>query len=46
MNTYARAHFSGAGHIDAAGGRSDISLDETIEKFIAILPQYKNDLKS
>lgn len=46
VNTFARAHFNGGGHINAAGGRSDLNLDDTVEKFIAILPQYKNDLKS
>lgn len=46
VNNFARDHFNGGGHINAAGGRSDLSLNETIEKFISILPLYKNDLKS
>ena len=46
VNTFARAHFNGGGHINAAGGRSDLNLQETVEKFIAILPHYKSDLKS
>ncbi|MCF6294095.1 MAG: bifunctional oligoribonuclease/PAP phosphatase NrnA [Flavobacteriaceae bacterium] len=45
VNTFARNHFNGGGHINAAGGRSEISLNETIEKFISILPNYKIDLK-
>lgn len=46
VNQFAREHFNGGGHINAAGGRCDMSLNETVEKFITILPQYKNDLKS
>ncbi|MBT8265717.1 MAG: bifunctional oligoribonuclease/PAP phosphatase NrnA [Bacteroidia bacterium] len=46
VNQFARKHFNGGGHINAAGGRSEMSLNDTIEKFISILPQYKNDLKS
>jgi len=46
VNNFARQHFNGGGHINAAGGRSDIGLKATIEKFITILPTYKNDLKS
>ena len=46
VNTFAREHFNGGGHINAAGGRSKLSLKKTVEKFISILPTYKNDLKS
>jgi phosphoesterase RecJ-like protein len=46
VNTFARNHFNGGGHLNAAGGRSELSLKDTIEKFIAILPQYINDLNS
>lgn len=46
VNTLAREHFNGGGHINAAGGRSELSLKKTVEKFISILPAYKNDLKS
>jgi len=44
VNEFARAHFEGGGHINAAGGKSELSLEETIEKFISILPSYKNVL--
>jgi phosphoesterase RecJ-like protein len=44
VNEFARAHFEGGGHINAAGGKSELSLEETIEKFISILPSYKKDL--
>jgi phosphoesterase RecJ-like protein len=44
VNDLSRAHFNGGGHINAAGGRSDVSLNATVEKFISILPRYKNAL--
>jgi phosphoesterase RecJ-like protein len=44
VNEFARTHFDGGGHTNAAGGRSNLSLNETVEKFISILPDYKNDL--
>ncbi|WP_457616099.1 DHH family phosphoesterase [Lutibacter sp.] len=44
VNKFARAHFNGGGHDNAAGGRTEISLDATISKFLNILPQYKNEL--
>ncbi|MEO8252974.1 MAG: bifunctional oligoribonuclease/PAP phosphatase NrnA [Flavobacterium sp.] len=33
VNEFARTHFSGGGHRNAAGGKSEISMVETIEKF-------------
>ncbi len=44
VNDFSRAHFNGGGHINAAGGRSDLSLKETIKKFISILPDYSKAL--
>lgn len=44
VNEMSRVHFNGGGHTNAAGGRSYLSLKETIEQFISILPQYKNAL--
>ncbi|WP_412984347.1 DHH family phosphoesterase [Pontimicrobium sp. IMCC45349] len=46
VNTFSRNHFNGGGHINAAGGRSHLSLKETVDNFISILPQYKQDLNS
>ncbi|RAJ16773.1 DHH family phosphoesterase [Olleya aquimaris] len=40
VNEMSRAHFEGGGHTNAAGGKSDTTLDKTVEKFISILPQY------
>ena len=44
VNEFARAHFDGGGHTNAAGGKSDLGLNDTVEKFISILPSYKNAL--
>lgn len=44
VNDFARRYFSGGGHINAAGGKSDLSLQETVDKFISILPNYKTSL--
>ncbi len=44
VNAMSRAHFDGGGHINAAGGRSELSLNDTIKKFISILPSYSNAL--
>ncbi|SDX84710.1 phosphoesterase RecJ domain-containing protein [Lutibacter oricola] len=46
VNKFARAHFNGGGHDNAAGGRSTVSIDATISNFLSILPDYKNDLKN
>lgn len=46
VNAFARDHFNGGGHINAAGGRSEDAIKDTVEKFISILPQYKKSLKS
>ncbi len=45
VNKFARAHFSGGGHINAAGAKSTLSLDDTVKKFRELLPQYKTELK-
>ena len=44
VNEFAREHFNGGGHTNAAGGRSNLPLNETVEKFISILPDYIKDL--
>ncbi|GAL69950.1 3'-to-5' oligoribonuclease A Bacillus type [Jejuia pallidilutea] len=44
VNEFSRAHFNGGGHNNAAGGRSETSLNTTVEKFLSILPQYKDAL--
>jgi phosphoesterase RecJ-like protein len=44
VNQFSRNHFEGGGHDNAAGGKSKLSLQETIEKFVNLLPQYKNQI--
>ncbi len=39
VNQFARTHFGGGGHINAAGGKSDLSLNDTISKFLEIVGQ-------
>ncbi len=46
VNEFARDHFSGGGHINAAGGRSETSLQETVERFKNLLPDYIEELKT
>ncbi len=40
----ARDHFEGGGHKNAAGGKSHKSLEETVDKFLNLLPYYKNKI--
>jgi bifunctional oligoribonuclease and PAP phosphatase NrnA len=44
VNDFARAHFQGGGHRNAAGGQTNITLEQTLEKFLTLLPQYKEAL--
>ncbi len=44
VNKMARAHFNGGGHANAAGGRSDDSLEVTTKRFEDILSLYKDIL--
>ena len=45
VNTFARKHFKGGGHRNAAGGSSDLSLVNTIKRIKEILPKYAEELK-
>ena len=44
VNIFARTHFEGGGHANAAGGRSSKSLDETLNDFKTIIENYKSQL--
>ena len=46
VNTFARAHFNGGGHNNAAGGRSEMSMNDTIVEFNKLLPEYKEQLQA
>ena len=39
VNQFARDHFNGGGHINAAGGKSFTSLEETVHKFEGLVSQ-------
>ena len=41
VNKFSREHFDGGGHDNAAGGKSELSLKETISKFLSVLPNYE-----
>ncbi len=42
----AAKYFEGGGHKNASGGKGGKTLDETIEKLLNILPEYKENLLS
>lgn len=44
VNEFARNHFDGGGHTNAAGGKSDRSLQETTKYFLSLLDSYKEQL--
>lgn len=44
VNDLARKHFNGGGHLNAAGGKSFESMEQTIEKIKAVLENYKKSL--
>ncbi|UZO80404.1 DHH family phosphoesterase [Aquimarina sp. ERC-38] len=45
VNNFSRSHFEGGGHHNAAGGKSELSLQQTVDKFISILPSYQKELQ-
>jgi phosphoesterase RecJ-like protein len=40
----AYTHFDGGGHRNASGGKSSLSLEKTVSKFLDLLPDYKAEL--
>ncbi len=46
VNQFARNHFEGGGHDNAAGGKSTKTLLETVEKFCSLIPNYTLDLQN
>jgi bifunctional oligoribonuclease and PAP phosphatase NrnA len=44
VNDFARKHFDGGGHKNAAGGQTNLTLDQTLKKFLDLLPSYKQEL--
>jgi len=45
VNVFARNHFEGGGHKNAAGGRSSESLEQNVKNFKEILKQYEQQLQ-
>ncbi len=44
VNDLARKHFAGGGHRNAAGGTFHGTLDETLSRFLELLPSYQHQL--
>lgn len=44
VNEFARSYYHGGGHNNAAGGKSDLNLQDTITQFKELLPSYKSQL--
>jgi len=45
VNEFARKHFEGGGHKNAAGGRSSESLEDNIRKFKSVIHLYEQQLQ-
>ena len=46
VNKFSRNHFNGGGHDNAAGGKSEESMQETITNFTSLLSEYQSDLET
>ncbi|MFK7813431.1 MAG: bifunctional oligoribonuclease/PAP phosphatase NrnA [Maribacter sp.] len=46
VNQFARQHFNGGGHDNAAGGKSDVSIEKTATYFVSLLENYKDQLNA
>ncbi len=44
VSDLARQHFEGGGHKNAAGGQTTLSLEQTLQKLLDLLPTYKKQL--
>lgn len=44
VNQFARNHFNGGGHDNASGGRTELSLEETVSYFESLLPTYRKEI--
>lgn len=43
VNEFARTYFHGGGHVNAAGGKSFLSLHKTVEEFVHLIQNKKPD---
>ncbi|MFO7880230.1 MAG: DHH family phosphoesterase [Bacteroidota bacterium] len=44
-NEVSARHFNGGGHVNAAGGESYLSIQETVKKFVDILSEYSEKIE-
>lgn len=40
VDRFLKEHFQGGGHANAAGGRSELSLEATVQRFMSLLPAF------
>ncbi len=46
VNTFARNHFEGGGHSMAAGGKSELAMNETLDKFRKLVGENAQSIKA
>jgi phosphoesterase RecJ-like protein len=46
VNQFSRNHFEGGGHDNAAGGKSDLPMAETVTKFTTLVSKYQQELET
>ncbi|MEL7003168.1 MAG: bifunctional oligoribonuclease/PAP phosphatase NrnA [Bacteroidota bacterium] len=46
VRDFANNYFEGGGHRNAAGGKSDLTLEETVEKFEKLIEEHKEELNT
>ena len=46
VNTFARKYFDGGGHDNAAGGRSELNLSDTVDRFIELVQNHQQEIIS
>ena len=45
VTEFARSNFRGGGHMNAAGAEWDLTLENTIQRFLDVLPKYSDKLQ-
>ncbi len=45
VRDFANAHFDGGGHKNASGGRSNVNVSATVERFLSLLPELNESLQ-
>jgi len=44
VNKFSKKHFNGGGHLNAAGGEYNATMEETLKIFRDLLPEYREEL--